>query len=73
MKIISSLCNRKYLVILKQDKGRGVVIIDQNNYTKKCMFLLSSNQSVLIAIDPTKSLESTVQWTHRKVKSKLPE
>ena len=72
-KIISTLSNRKYIVILKQDKGKGVVIMDQNNYTAKYMSLLSSNQFLHIANDPTKSLESKVQWILRKIKSKLPE
>ena len=72
-KIISTLSNRKYIVILKQDKGRGVVIMDQNNYTEKCMSLLSSNQFLHIANDPAKSLESKLQWIFRKIKSKLPE
>ena len=72
-KIISNLSNRKDIVILKQDKGRGAVIIDWSNYNQKCMSLLISNQFVHIANDPTKSLESKVQWTLRKIKSKLSE
>ena len=60
-KIISNLSNRKDIVILKQDKDRGVVIMDRRNYTEKCMSLLSSNQFVHIANYPRKSLESKVQ------------
>ena len=70
-KIISNVSNRKIIVILKQDKVRGVVITDQSNYSKKCMSLLSSNQFVHIANDPTKSLESKIQRTLQKIKSKL--
>ena len=47
-KIISNLSNRKDIVILKQDKGRGIVIMDQIKYIEKCMSLLSSNQFVNI-------------------------
>ena len=47
-KIISNLSNRKDIVILKQDKGRGIVIKDQIKYIEKCMSLLSSNQFVNI-------------------------
>ena len=47
--------------------------MDQSNYTEKCMSLLSSNQFVHVANDPAKSLESKVQWTLRKIKSKLSE
>ena len=42
--------------------------MDQNKYTEKCMSLLSSNQFLHIAKDPTKSLESKVQWILRKIK-----
>ena len=56
-KIISNLFNRKDIVILKQDKGKGVGIVDRSNYTNKYMYLLSSNQFAQIANDPTKSLE----------------
>ena len=70
-KIISNLSNRKDIVILKQDKGRSVVIMDQRNYTEKCMSLLSSNQFVHIANDRTKSLESKVQRTLRNCLNKI--
>ena len=32
-KITSNLSNGKDIVILKQDKGRGVVVMDRSNYT----------------------------------------
>ena len=35
-KIISYLSKRDDIVILKQDKGRGVVIMDKTKYTEKC-------------------------------------
>ena len=47
--------------------------MDQSNYTEKFMSLLSSNQFILIPNDPTKSLESKVQRTLRKIKLKLSE
>ena len=47
--------------------------MDWNNYTEKCISLLSSNQFVHMANDPTKPLESKVQWTPREIKSKLSE
>ena len=37
------------------------------------MSLLSSNQSIHISNDPTKSLKSNIQRTLRKIKSKLSE
>ena len=72
-KIISNLSNRKDIVVLKVDKGRGVVIMDRSNYAEKCMSLLSSNQCKHIPKDPTKSLEVKVQRATRKIKSKLSE
>ena len=72
-KIVSNLSNRKDIVILKQDKGRGVVIMNKKNYTDKCTSLLPSNQFAHIKNDPTKFLESKVQRTLRKIKSKLSE
>ena len=50
-KIISNLSNRKDIVILKEDKGRGVVIMDQSNYIE------SSNHFKHLPNDPTKLLE----------------
>ena len=70
-KIISYLSNRKDIVILKQGQVRGVIIMDRSNYTEKCMSLLSSNQFKHIPNDPTKSLESKVQRTIRKIKLKI--
>ena len=39
-KIISSLSNKEHLVILKQGKGRCVLIMGQNNCSEKCISLL---------------------------------
>ena len=47
--------------------------MDRSIYTDKCMSLLSSNQSIHISNDPTKSLKSNIQRTLRKIKSKLSE
>ena len=55
-KVIARLSKNNNIVIIKQDKGCGVVILDRTNY-----------------IDPTSILESKLQRTLRKIKSKLPE
>ena len=34
--------SRTKIVALKQDKGRGVVIVDMTKYTEKCMSLLNT-------------------------------
>ena len=33
---------RKYVIFMKQDKGRGVVIMDKSKYTEKGLILLST-------------------------------
>ena len=53
-KIIYNLSNRKDIVILKEDKGRGVVIMDHSKYIEKCMSFLSSNHFKHLPNDPTK-------------------
>ena len=57
--------------MLIEEKGKGVVIIDRSNYTETCMSLLSSNQFKHLPNVPIKSLETKVERTIRKIKSKL--
>ena len=59
------------IVILKQDKGRGVVVMDKHKYIEKCMSFLTTKQFKQVDSDPTKTLESKVQRSLRKLKSKL--
>ena len=71
--IVSKLSKREDLVILKQDKGRGVVLMDRHKSSVKCLTLLSTKQFTTLTNDPTKTLESKVQRTLRKIKSKFTE
>ena len=71
--IVSKLSKREDLVILKQDKGRGVVLMDRHKYSDKCLALLLTKQFTVLNNDPTKTLESKVQRTLRKIKSKFTE
>ena len=41
---IQNLRNREDIIVLKQDKGRGVVILNKNTYTEKCLDYLNSPQ-----------------------------
>ena len=43
-KTIENLSKRNDVIILKQDKGRGIVLMDKNKYTEKCMLLLNTKQ-----------------------------
>ena len=43
-KIIEQLFNNCNICIMRQDKGRGVVTIDESKYTAKCLELLQTNK-----------------------------
>ena len=47
--------------------------MDRHKYTDKCLALLSRKQFTTLTNDPTKTLESKVQRTLRKIKSKFTE
>ena len=72
-KIISNLSKQDDIVILKEDKGRGVVIMDKTKYTEKCLIMLSTKQFLNAETDPTKPLEIIIQRNLRKIKSKVSE
>ena len=61
------------IIIIKQDKGRGVVILDRTEYIDKCLPMLATKQFSKLEYDSTSKLESKVQRTLRKIKSELPE
>ena len=69
-KIVLELSKNENIVILKQGKGRGVVM-DKYKYIEKCMSFLTTKQFKQVDSDPTKTLESKVQRSLRKLKSKL--
>ena len=53
---------------MKQDKGRGVVILDNTKYIEKCMTILSTDNFEKVAQDNTKKVEEKVQSTLTKIK-----
>ena len=56
---------------MKQDKGRGVVIMDKSKYAEKGLTVLSTKQFQKLKLHPTKSIEEKVQRIVRKIKSKI--
>ena len=44
-------------MILKQGKGRGIVILDTTKYTEKCMALLNTEHFKQLTTDPTATTE----------------
>ena len=68
---IKELRRNPNIAILKQDKGRGTVILDKDVYIDKCSSMLDSNQFSVCTTDPTKQLEGKVQRAVRKIKAHL--
>ena len=66
-KIVNDLSRNKDIVIMKQDKGRGVVVMNRGKYFDKCLAILYTKQSVQLQKDLTSSLERKVQCTLRKL------
>ena len=48
--VINNLPKNNNIVIIMQDKGRGVVIMDKTNYQGKCLALINTNQFVKLKI-----------------------
>ena len=71
--IINGLRDNKQIVILKQDKGRGVVIVDRSLYIDKAALLLDSNKFKRLNEDPTNTLEGSVQRTLRSIREVIGE
>ena len=68
---IKKLLNNKDIVILKEDKGRGVVVTNRSKYIEKCLSIINSSQFLQIYKDPTPSIQRDVQKTLRKIKNKI--
>ena len=47
-------------MLLHQDKGRGIVIIDRSRYTNICLNILNIEQFWKLDRDPTKPIEAKV-------------
>ena len=56
---------------MRQDKLRGVVIIDKDKYTEKGLALLARKKFQKLNFYTTKFTEETVQRMIRKIKSKF--
>ena len=69
--VIKNLHRNKQLVILKQDKGRGVVLLDKTKYVEKCFSIINTNKFKKLDKNPTVNYEAKIQRTLRKMKSRL--
>ena len=70
--VISNLSKNKNIVVLKQDKGRGVAILDTAKYTEKCMALLHTER-FQVTTDHTAATDKKIQKVLRKLKTKFSE
>ena len=70
---IKNLSKNTNIKIIKQDKGRGVIIMDTPVYQEKCLTILNTQQFIKLNNDPTKSTEGKIQRAIRNVKSKIIE
>ena len=52
---------------MKQDKCRGIVLLNKCKYTERFLVLLNTNQFIKLYDDPTKVYEAKVQRTLRKM------
>ena len=66
-KITGKLSRNNCIMALKQDKGRGVVVIDRKTYTEKYVNLLNTDSFTQLDHDPAKVIERKI----RKIKSNL--
>ena len=69
--MIDNLYKNDNIVILRQDKGRVVVILNKTDYVKKCETFLSGEPFKKLNNDPTKSFQGLVQRTLLKMKNKF--
>lgn len=64
--MMKKLSMNKAIDIVKQDKGRGVVIMNRSEYFEKCFSILQSKQFTKLNYDPTVTLEKTDIQHNRK-------
>ena len=55
---------------MKQDKERGVVIMDKLKYHEKCLMILENENFIKLDRNPTNKTEEKIQRILRKMKNK---
>ena len=68
---ISKLKKNQNIMLLYQDNDTGIVIIDRNRYTNKCLNILNTEQFRKLDRDPTKPIDAKIRSGVRKIKSHL--
>ena len=70
-RIIEGLYRNEGITVLRQDKGRGVVILNKSDYIEKCENFLNGREFERLQNDPTASFQTKVQNLLRKMKNKF--
>ena len=55
-------------MLLNQDKGQGIAILDRNKYIEKCMNLINTNKFRELENNPTRWTEAKLQSLLRSLK-----
>ena len=70
-RFVENLSKNDSIVLMRQDRGGDVAIVDKHKYTEKCLAMLNTKQFSKIHVDPTKKTEAKIQRLLPKIKSKL--
>ena len=65
--VIDNLRRNKDLVILKQDKGKNVVLLNRTVYIEKCLSIRNTQQFQQLDISPTAANENEIQRALREI------
>ena len=69
--VINNLRRNKQLIIFKQEKGKGVVLLDKTKYVKKCFSIINTNKFKKLDKNTTVSYEAKIQRILMKMKSQF--
>ena len=69
--IINKLSNNSNIIFLRQNKGRGIAVIDRKKYTEKYVAMLNTKQFCKLDKGPTKTIKIKVQRAVKKIKDHL--
>ena len=70
-KIIENLSNNKNTIVLKQDKGRGVTILNRKSYIEKCK-TFAKGKFHKLETDPTKTIQGNYNKCLEVLRMYLP-
>ena len=69
--VVKRLAENKNICLLKQDKGKGIVIMNRSKYVEKCEEFLNGSRFDKVEDDPTGTFEKRVQDLLRSIKKRF--